>query len=39
MGMNLTLLVAIRDAKTSPIFTDWKIWVCETFIAVTTGQL
>ena len=38
MGMNWTLLVAISDAKTSPIFTDLKIQACKTFIALATGQ-
>ena len=37
--LKFALLVATRDFKNRPVFTDLKIQPCKSFIALATGEL
>ena len=36
--MTLAILVASSDVKNNPVFTDWYIPACKSFIALATGE-
>ena len=36
--LNFAILVATSDLKNSPVFTDFFVKVCKTFLALATGN-